>query len=353
MQGRVASKMVAKVDNNRLAQFSTRRTLDLPVEKIAELISKVQPQKAPDKQAICSTPEEVKGEIKTVTDPIVVDCGYDQPVLGDDGELIWIPGSRLPPILQKAKQQCIISFKIGNDVEKFAVRLWKPRDVNETRKHKIEKTAIGVVIRVMAAIGSTECFRMVVDHGKIHTETNMICKTGEALSMGSGSASAMDFVFDDKTSVVEEAKNGFRPKRIHKNPAKTYVLVIDGLMNPEALLKQLKSDDKLLKRPESKIQPVTTDGKETVEEVPQLISSSGDADVDAALDMLNNMESIKKEDSKEPLKVSVPQRVLSSKERKKRAAKKAKKLAALQTSSGDIGPRHVSDSVLPDMKQSV
>ncbi len=248
-----------------------------------------------------------------------------QPIKGDDGELIWPPEAIVPEPIQAIYDQVRAIYNIKDEVSRFACMVWAPREVVKGKKvkvHTIPKAPMGIATRVVLTLGGKEHYFMAAGMGSASGDGALTCFPGESFMIPIGVAAAIDFSFDDSTSFLAEGKKGFRTARSHKDPSRCYVIVVDGVVNTERLVRQIKLEaDKLSNgnaavsaklqakvgaaldvTPEGRVAAIAaaSDAKEP-EEAPTLVPMDKGSDIDAVAAMAGRESVMAELDAMKPV----------------------------------------------------
>lgn len=267
MKARVKQLRQGKIAADR---FSVKRKLDVDVKELNDLLATCKPREMEvPGQMICTPPVptskpptlKVKDDGKDAlpsaeTLPLPDDSHQEsktekvegdilsQPIKGENEELIWPPDAKHPPVLQDLFTQVKAIYNLKDEIESFSCMIWPPREPAKGKKkfYTIPKAPMGVASRVILAVGGRENFRMSASAGGHGGKGSIMCLSGESFMVPIGVAAAIDYTFDNGTSFQVEAKDGWRARSLSKDPTKTYICVIDGLVNAAMLVRQIKAE---------------------------------------------------------------------------------------------------------------
>ncbi|CAH6418780.1 Hypothetical protein POVN_LOCUS502 [uncultured virus] len=167
-----------------------------------------------------------------------------RPFTGEGGELIWGPNAILPEELADIVSQQKAIFNIRDEAKGFAVTVYPPRDAakgKEVTVKRVPRAPMGVATRVVVSVGGKENFVMAAGAGGKATG-NTFCNDGDAFMVPIGVAAAVEIQFDNATTFKAEPRPGWRVMTHKKQPERTYVIVIDGIVNSELLVRKIKEE---------------------------------------------------------------------------------------------------------------
>jgi hypothetical protein len=111
--------------------------------------------------------------------------------------------------------------------------IWPPQP-QSSQTIQIPRSTLGTV-RIIMPVGSDECFHLSAKGAGRSGESQMICRSGEAMAIAIGVASGLDLSFNNTSSYRCAAKKGFRPTSRKKAPHRRYVVCLDFLTDSQVL----------------------------------------------------------------------------------------------------------------------
>lgn len=167
----------------------------------------------------------------------------DMVKIHEDGHYEWI--GHYPAEFGGVIEQINAFYNVKNEIKSYSLSIWPPRENHKNGPvsiTNIEKTGLSTAMRVIVVIGSREVFFLSAEQGGAKGDGTVICFDRESFSIPIGASSAIDCSFDNKTVYYGEARKGHRKTKIIKNPSKAYVCVIDGSINPSAVINLIKEE---------------------------------------------------------------------------------------------------------------
>lgn len=269
MRGKVKAIRKGCIDPT---QFQTRRTLDVDIKDLEVLIKSCIPRviekiadTPPPSHKVAddgtkAAPASAAPPTRKVTDdgtkaaPVIPPLeskkenkdkvDLSQPTKGEDGQLCWGTDAVFPPVFVNLFDQIRAMYNIKKEVIGFSVMLWTPRVSYKTSKkntiNNIPTASMSVASRIILSAGHREHFDISASHGKLNGEGDFNLGTNESVSIPIGVAAGLQISFDNSDYYVIKTREGHRPRHIAKDPSKTFIIVIDGCINAESLVNQIK-----------------------------------------------------------------------------------------------------------------
>ena len=194
--------------------------------------------------------------------------GWNLPT-NENSALIWESDKILPPHIDKMCnifQQLFNSIK-ADDIKSKSVMLFPPASIISENITVVPRAVHGCMIRIIACLGSCEMLTFEVHQGKTDVSTDFYVSKDQAVTLGYGGCSAVEFTFNDSASFTSKLTANARGVKKNKSPLHRWILVIDYVSNENAITrefknaikKQSKGDGKLQKSLEDKINSLQGD----------------------------------------------------------------------------------------------
>lgn len=171
---------------------------------------------------------------------------------GSDNQYLWDALAPHPEFIQDICNQAKAIFSLDKNIKQYCVSIYPPAakvDPNKTTtlKRVSRELMAAISSRIILVIGSNEVFNLFVstekDDKQHSAESNIRLLDTQGFVIKIALVSGTDISWTDNTSIQDENKNGWRVNRsVKKFPIKRYVIVIDCVSDPEAMIKSLKRE---------------------------------------------------------------------------------------------------------------
>ncbi len=163
-------------------------------------------------------------------------------VFGEEGEIFFPAKSEPPSFIATIIRQCKALFNIKEEVESIQVTIFPCADSISKKEHKIKKTNLNIASRVVICVGHREIFNIHVSGAGFHGDGKLLTCNGDAFQIVMGACAVADLTYDDSTSSMIAPKPNWRVKPYNKNPLQRYIIVVDGVVDANVLVKSIKKE---------------------------------------------------------------------------------------------------------------
>lgn len=161
---------------------------------------------------------------------------------GSSGEITFLPKSEPPPFIATTIRQCKALFNIKEEVESIQVTVYPCADSVGKTEHTIKKTNMNIASRVVICVGHREVFTINVTGGGFRGSGKLLTSNGDAFQIIMGACAVSDLIYDDTEHIMMAPKPGWKTRHYPKNPLQRYVIVIDGVVDANVLVKSIKKE---------------------------------------------------------------------------------------------------------------
>lgn len=218
----------------------------------------IKPQTFTTQHKIAYEAEElVKGleDIK-ITEILPIKSNNDQTIkvqLNNDAvkindAIVWGMTTPKPECIKDILRQIEGLFNIGKEISGWSIQYYPPPILVSGKKTElvIKSAESNIAARYILCLGTMEVLNISANAGGRAGEGKIVIGKGTVMNFPIGICTASSIIFSNQTADFIEGVNGFRQRRIPKNPSNRHILVFDGHVNVSSLTNAIKTESKAI-----------------------------------------------------------------------------------------------------------
>jgi hypothetical protein len=162
-------------------------------------------------------------------------------IFGDEGEIFFSSKEQHPKYIETIIKQCKALFDIKDEVESTQVTIFPCAKKIGKNEHTIKKTAMNIASRIIIPT-NREIFNINISGAGYQGDAKMPIFNGQGFQIIMGACAVAEITYDDTTGAMVPLKKNFRPSKFGKDPFKRYVIVVDGIVDANVLVKSIKNN---------------------------------------------------------------------------------------------------------------
>jgi hypothetical protein len=165
------------------------------------------------------------------------------PFRGEENELIYMAGGKLPVVLKKIVDMILNTLNMKKEIDNWAVRVFPPAEkVNNQTSINMGKASLSVAKRVIAVFGTVEIADINAKVQGREGTGKVLLFNEECFELQFSVAPHIEISFSNAAGKVGEQKKGWRNNKIKTDPTRRIVVAVDFFVNTEILVNTIKKE---------------------------------------------------------------------------------------------------------------